>query len=192
MDTDRPKKPGGWVISRAVTPMLFSINTESQMSHYDDSKYKILQLQGMPPGVFGETYVVTVGIHTLGHYYKGEYHIITQRPEPLLESGTWRFEQAFAPIELLTVDLDFMVEESITFAQNHIYDRLIERAAELKADCLLTEQVVLKECAVRPFVGCWIRNTFNQQIVNLAQTTECTFLYRYLHALSQIRPIQQG
>lgn len=162
------------------------------MSHYDNSKYKILQLHGMPPGVFGETYVVAVGILTMEPYYKGEYHIITQRPEPLLVSGSWRYEQTSAPPELLTVDVDFMVEESITFARNHIYDRLTKRATELDADRLLAEQVILNECAARPFVGCWMRNTFNQQLIELAKGTECTSLYSYLQALRQIRPIEQG
>jgi hypothetical protein len=144
----------------------------ANMTHYDDSKCTILQLIGMPPGVFGETYVVAVGSHTSVPYYKGGYHVISQPPKPRLESGTWRFEQSFAPSEPLTVDLDLMIDESITLARNHLFDRLVERAAELKADRPQVEQIVLKECSADPVVSCWIRNVFNRQLVDLAHATD--------------------
>jgi len=160
---------------------------------YDDSKYKILELHGMPAGVFGTTYVVVVGIHTMDTYHKGEFHIITQRPSPQIESGKLSYDQSYAPEDQVAVNLDLMLEQSKIFAENRIYELLEARAEELNAPHILVEQEIdLQECPGRPFVGCRFRNVFDQQFTTLAKTTECKSLYSYLLAIRQIKPIERG
>ena len=151
---------------------------------------EILQLEGMPPAVFGETIVVAVGIHTSGPYFKGKYHILTQRASPPLQSGTWRFEQVLAPESLATVDLQFMLEHSVGYAESVLVDRLIARAAELKAERLLGERISLKRNVASPFVRMRLFGQFEAEVPELARRTECQGLHRYLSALSQVQPIE--
>jgi hypothetical protein len=158
---------------------------------YSDSRYKIFQLKGLPPGLFGETYAVAVGIHTSGQYFKGEYFVMTQLPNPALHKVTFRYSSTDVPEDLLTVDVDFMVEEAGNQAEIHLIDRLSERATELQRLELLSLHVQLIECAVRPFVGCWLRGQFHNQLREIASSTECTSLAAYINMVSQLPPFQR-
>jgi hypothetical protein len=160
------------------------------MPQYDDSEYKIFQLEGAPPALFGETYAIAVGIHTAGQHFKGEYFVLSQRPTPRLELQQWRFSAPDVQSEFLTVNLAFMVEESLNLARTHLINRLFARATELKAEHVLGLQIDLKECAARPFVGCWLRNLFHDQLTQVAQKTECRSLGTYLLALRQLHAIE--
>jgi hypothetical protein len=160
------------------------------MAHYEDSKYKILELTEMPPGVFGETYVIAVGIHTSGLHFKGEFYVLTQRPSFALAHGGWRFSQPPLSEVLPTVDLDFMMNESAESAQLRLVDRLLVRAEELNAPQLLSTQIKLIERQGRPFVGCRLRGMFSDQLSEVADTTECPSLHRYLEAVLQIQPVR--
>ena len=160
------------------------------MPQYEDSKYEVFQLSGLPPVVFGETVVIAVGIHTDGPYFKGEYHVLIQRPTATLHSGVWRFEQSDVPTDLLTVDTDFMLKESVLQAENFLADRLIARAGELNADRLLGERIALTK-ASHPFVRMKMYGQFEDQLNELPKRTDCGPLHRYLLALRQVGRVQQ-
>lgn len=160
---------------------------ETTMSLYPDSKFQFLQLESIPPGIFGETYVITVGIHTSGDYFKGESYVLTKRPEPRLHQERWRFSSTDVPPELLTVDIDFMLNEGRLFAENHLVDCLYQKAEQTKNAELLGVRVNLIECKNRPLVGCWIRNVFHDQIVEIKNTTECEGLSKYLSLLVSLK-----
>lgn len=157
------------------------------MTHYPDSKYKFFQLKSVPPGIFGETYVISVGVHTSGDYFKGESYVLTKKPEPQLHQDRWRFSASGVPPELLTVDLDFMLNEGCLFAENHLVDRLFQKADETKNAALLGVRVNLVECKASPLVGCWIRNVFHDQIIEIKNTTECESLAKYLSMLISLK-----
>ena len=150
------------------------------MTIYTDSKYKTFQLRGLPPGLFGETYVVATGICTGGDNYKVECFVITQRPKPALHTVAFPVVAGDVPNELLSVDLDFLVDEGRQQGENRIIDRLGELADELRRPDLLSLPVRLEECPGRPFVGCWLRGAFHEQIREVARTTECASLAKYL------------
>lgn len=157
------------------------------MTTYTDSRYKIFRVSGLPPGLFGLTYVVAVGIHTSGDYFKGEYHILTSRPPALHQDG-FRFSAAGVPADLLTVDLDFIVQEAVQQAQIFILDKIDEKATELKKPDLLALPVEFKE-SPSPFAGFRLRGEFEQQIVQIRSTTECEVLERYLGYVLQLKPV---
>lgn len=152
-----------------------------------DSKYKIYQPESLPPGLFGETYVVSVGMNTSGNYFKGECYVLTKRPKPNLYIKKWRFSATGVPPELVTIDVDFMLNEGRTFAENFLIDRLYEIAESKGNADLLGVRINLVECNARPFVGCWLRNEFHEQLIDLSQQTECESLSRYLDLVSQMK-----
>ena len=51
------------------------------------SKYTVYQLRGLPPGVFGESYVVVACDDSSTGEYRAEHHILTQRPQESLRSS---------------------------------------------------------------------------------------------------------
>lgn len=51
------------------------------MGVYAECKYMYFRLESIPAGVFGETYGVSVGIHTSGSHFKGEWYVLTKRPK---------------------------------------------------------------------------------------------------------------
>lgn len=156
------------------------------MATYESSDYKVYELQGMPPVVFGETYVVAVGINTSGPYFKGEYHIISQRPAPLAESFAWSFEHLEEAKPHLTADIPWIISESLYQAKGRLVDRLVQRAQELNAPNLLNAPVELRELAASPFAGCRIRGVFHPEMERVQRTTQSAALNRYLAALRQI------
>jgi hypothetical protein len=156
------------------------------MATYTDSKYKIFQLRAVPAGLFGETYVVATGIHKEGDNYSYETFVITQRPQPALSTAAFPVCASGVPEELLTIDLDFLVEEGRQQGENRIIDRLSELAEERNRPELLSLQVQLEECPGRPFVGCWMRGLFHDQIREIAHSTECASLAKYLSLVASI------
>jgi hypothetical protein len=46
----------------------------------ETSRYDIYTVRQLPPGMFGETYVVVTGVVIAEDDYIGEYFVLTQRP----------------------------------------------------------------------------------------------------------------
>lgn len=157
------------------------------MATYSDSRYKIYRASGLPPGLFGLAYVVAVGIHTSGDYFKGEYHIVTSRP-PALHQGGFRFSATGVPPDLLTVDLDFIVQEAVQQAEVFLLDRIEEKATELKKPDLLALPVDLKE-SPSPFAGFRLRGEFEREIEEIRSSTASEVLERYLGYVLQLKPV---
>ncbi|MBA3589940.1 hypothetical protein [Methylibium sp.] len=153
---------------------------------HDECEYKIYELRGMPPIIFGETYVIAVGIHTTGPYFKGEYHIFHQRPAATAESLGWTFEQSEDHQDVLTASVGWMIEESVNFAQSRLAEKLFQRAEELNAPQILGALLELRESKASPFGGCRIRGVFHEQMDEVLRATKCASLRRYFSALRQV------
>lgn len=153
------------------------------MARYGESQFRFYQLDRAPSGLFGETHVISVGIHTMGPNYKGEVYVLSQRSEPHFESAGWYFSAADIPEELATVDIDFMLEEGKQHAELLLIDRLERRAEELGNADILGCGLNLVENQVRPLVGCWVRGRFHEEMAEVYRATECSSLHRYLHML---------
>jgi len=151
---------------------------------YADSKYKIFRISDLPPGLFGLTYVVVVGIHTSGDYFKGEYYILTSRPQKLYQGG-FRMSAAGVPADLLVVDLNFIMQEAAQQAEIFMLDLIEEKATQLQKPDLMALPVNLKETS-SPFAGFRLRGEFEPEIVEIRQKTECETLERYLGYVLQL------
>lgn len=157
------------------------------MTLYPDSKYKFFQLENNAPGIFGETYVVAVGVNTSGPYFKGECYVLTKRPEPRLHHDKWRFSTTDIPPELLTVDNDFIIDEGRQFAETYLIDFLYQEAEQRNNSDLLGIRVNLIENKTSSLVNCWVRNVFHDQIIEIAKSTECESLSRYLTIVTSLK-----
>ncbi|MEJ8840468.1 hypothetical protein [Ramlibacter sp. AN1133] len=157
---------------------------------YPDSSYKIYRPKTLPPGLFGETYVIAVGIHTSSNYYKGELFVLTQRPSPRLVKGAFRFSATGVPPELLTVSVEFMLEQAMRQGEIHLIDRLEERAKELARPEILALHLELEECPASPLVSCWLRGQFRDELTDIWRATECASLESHLGLVAQLGGFQ--
>ena len=155
------------------------------MPHYSDSKYVIHEVNGLPAGVFGESYVVAVSSQAAPGSFHGETYVLTQRPQNAVTIERIECAQGDTPKAVITFDHEFMLEECLLAGRRLINVRLDGRAVEHNAPhvALLPYELKARE---RPFVGCWMRNLFHSQLRQICDTTECESLYRYLADVQQM------
>ena len=152
------------------------------------SKYTIYRLRGLPPGVFGEAYVVVATDIIYQSTFRAEHYILTQRPQESLRGGTLDIRKSDLPSELGIVDADFAIEEGLRQAEIDIVDMLEKRSIELSRQEIALMSFDLQECH-SPFVGCRMRGKFLKQISDIAESTKCSSLYQYLSLVQQVRVI---
>ena len=153
-----------------------------------DSSYKIYRLDTLPAGLFGENYVVTVALKAASHSYEGESYVFTQRPKPKLFIQKFTYSSKGVPSTLLSVDLNFIEEQARQVAEVHLIDKLQERAVKLHRPDLAALTIRLLDKQPRPFVGCWLRGAFHEEIKRAAAETRCRDLSVYLNAVATMHP----
>lgn len=148
-------------------------------------KYDIYTLRQLPPGMFGETYVVVTGVEIAENEYIGEYFVLTQRPAESLNWGSVSISGKSFPKELESVDIDFAMAEAHRQAEIDLQLLVEKRAAQLEREDLAYLPYELKKCA-SPFVGCWMRGRYTSQLMAIKDATKCPSLARYLNLLRQV------
>lgn len=154
------------------------------MALYSDSKYKIFEITGLPPGLFGSVYVVAVSIHTSGDYFRGEHYVLTAR-SLALHIEKFRFSSTDLPPDFLRVDLEFILQEAKEQSQIFFANELEKRAIELKRPDLVALPFALEEIS-SPFVGFRLRGEFENEIIQIRNETECEQLSIYLGHILKI------
>lgn len=160
------------------------------MPTFEQCSYKIYTLHGTPPGIFGETHVVTVGIHVQGLFFKGEYHILTERPQPRLDSYLWNVTKTGLHDEFFRISIAWALEESLNMARSRLAQRLGERADEVQNSSWLCASVDLREDAANPLPSCHLRGLYRPEMEELGRRTECHRLMQYLTVLRDLQGVQ--
>ena len=155
------------------------------------SKYSTYMLRGLPAGVFGEAYAIVSGTEVAQGEYRAEYFILTQRPGEALHIGAFDISGNSFPVELGTVDTDFAITEAYRQVEIDLLLLLEKRAAELGRPDLAYLPFELAQ-RPNPFVGCWMRGRFINQIKAVTDATKCPLLARYLGFLQQISVVRHG
>jgi hypothetical protein len=149
------------------------------------SKYTFYILRKLPPGVFGEAYVVVASANVTTGTWRAEHHILTQRPKECLHSGALIIDGRKLPAELGIVDAEFAIGEGLHQAEIDIIDLLEKRSIELDRPDVALMPFELKECQ-SPFVGCRMRGRFLKQLTDIGNSTKCPSLSRYMSLVQQI------
>lgn len=122
------------------------------------SKYTIYQLRGLPPGIFGKSYVVVACDDSLKGKFRAEHYILTQRPHESMQSGVLNMDNDL-PAELGIIDANFVISEGLRQAEIAIFELLGKMSIELDRRDIAILPFNLKECP-SPFVGCRMRGLF--------------------------------
>jgi len=152
------------------------------------SKYTVYQLRGLPPGVFGESYVVVACDDGFKGKFRAEHHILTQRPQESLRSGVLNINSDL-PAELGIIDADFVIGEGLRQAEITIFELMEKRSIELDRPDVALLPFDLKECP-SPFVGCRMRGRFLKQLEDIGKSTKCQALDRYMNLLQQVGVVE--
>ncbi|MRV70672.1 hypothetical protein GJ700_02930 [Duganella sp. FT92W] len=156
-----------------------------------DSKRLVFTLQGLPTGVFGETYVVVTGVELAPKHYLTEQFIFTQRPDEALDADSLEIDGRTLPDELETVDLDYVLREGVTQANANVLRMLERRASDLERPELAYGRYELVP-RPSPFVGCKMRGRFVPQLSEMKAKTQCPSFSRYLRLLEQVSVVSRN
>ncbi|MEG0214106.1 MAG: hypothetical protein RR679_14055 [Glutamicibacter sp.] len=151
-----------------------------------DRDYTVSRIDGLPAGVFGESYVVCAAYSLPNEAFRGEWYILTQRPKEALHHGTIEVSSKGVPSELGVVDIDFARAAALAQARLDLLDLLEKRSLEVKREDLAYLPFDLKQIA-SPLLGCWMRGRFNVQLTKVKDLTSATDLSTYLRLMQQVQ-----
>jgi len=154
------------------------------------SQYKVYMLQGLPAGVFGESYLIVTGTELRSKQFAAEYFVLTQRPKEAMHMNAVLIKGASFPEDLATVNCGFAMEEAYRLAEIDLGDLLETRATELQRPDVAYLPVRLKDYNAQ-LVGCWMRGLFSTQLMDIKDITKCDSLHRYLTLLQQVSKVQR-
>jgi hypothetical protein len=150
-----------------------------------DLDYTVYRIDGLPAGVFGESYVVCTGYKLSNDVFRGEWYILTQRPKEELNHGIIDVSSKGPPPELGVIDILFARAEALAQARINLLDLLEKRALEVKREELAYLPFDLKQIA-SPLLGCWIRGRFNAQLTQVECLTSAPNLTTHLRLMQQV------
>ena len=143
------------------------------------------QVQGLSASIFGEAYVVVNAIESSPGLFRREQFILTQRPTEAIKIDAFEINGRALPEELGKIDLDFVLDEGKTHAEDLVSLLLEHRANELGRPDLALVRFELSERPIS-FVGCKMRGRFVEQLTKMKETTKCVAFSFYLSLLDQV------
>jgi hypothetical protein len=146
---------------------------------------------GLPPGIFGEAYVVISVWQPSATSWMGEYNILTKRPHEHLFSDVVPFDTVGYPVELQPIDATYMEAEAILQAETHLILELEERASDAQFPELAYLPVKLERTNISP-VTLWVRNMFPAKFEDMANETESPALKSYLRVVMSLPKLTPG
>jgi hypothetical protein len=150
-----------------------------------DRDYMVYWINGLPAGVFGEAYVVCAAYALPNDVFKGEWYILTQRPQEELHQGMIEVSGTGLPPELGVIDVDFTRAEALSQARIDLLDLLEKRAKQVNREDLAYLPFELKNIQ-SPLLGCWMRGRFTSQLKQIKDITGAPNLHMYLSLLQQV------
>lgn len=150
-----------------------------------DRDYTVHCIDGLPPGIFGEAYVVCTAYALPDDVFRCEWYILTQRPEEELRRGTFEISGKDLPTELGVVDVNFARAEALSQARIDLLGLLENRAKQLNREDLSYLPFELKNIK-NPLLGCWMRGRFTSQLTEIKDITDAPNLKTYLTLLKQV------
>ncbi len=142
--------------------------------------------RAIPPILLGETYAVCAAVQYGSSRFVGQSYLITQRGVQSLEMRELKFTAPSLDIDGTLFDLDFTLREAEQQCHYLLNEKIAARAAELKRPELELTAVALTEASTRPFVGCWMRGLFHEQLRAIQITTYSWSLGSYLDAVCSL------
>ena len=136
------------------------------------------RLDGLPPSIFGETYVFISIWASDPNVLMSEYSILTSRPEELLAQTATTHDLSGRPPELPLYDEGAAEAEALRLAQICLEDE-IERRAIAEGRNEFTHSVRLTPCDLSP-VSLWALNTHPRAIREMLERTTSNGLRNFL------------
>lgn len=141
---------------------------------------------GLPPGLFGEAYVVISVWQPSVTQWKAEYNILTTRPNERLDSCVVEFDVSNYPSELESIDEAYMEAEAVRQAGIDLALKLEEQATASGRSELAYLPITLQRTKLSP-VTFWVRNLFPMKFADMATYTKSSDLSRYLRMVMGLK-----
>ena len=148
------------------------------------NKYVTYRVHHLPPGMFGEVFLIVTATSISVEKYIAEYFFLIQRPVESIYKSVINITDVYFPDESLCID--FSLDE--IYRQAEVKFRLLMegRAAELERPDIAYAVFEMAPCP-RPFVGCWMQGRFREQIAAMQRFTQCPSLASHLKLLKAVK-----
>jgi hypothetical protein len=152
------------------------------------TKPSTFTVQGLPPSIFRETYVV-ISVWKESTTWMAEYHILSKQPQEHLVTGLVEFDMKNYPPELDPIDAAYMEGEALRQAEIDLILALESRAVAAGRPELAYLPVGFKRADFSPVI-LWARRVFPNKIPDIVNTTKSPELKKYLQMVMSIQPIR--
>jgi hypothetical protein len=146
-------------------------------------------VSGLPPGIFGEAYVVISVWKPSATKWMAEYNILTTRPQENLDSCVVEFDVANYPPELESIDEAYMEAEAARQAQIDLELELGKRAIIVGRPEVAYLPLTLKRTKISP-VTLWVRNLLPMKFADMANQTKSSDLKKYLQMVMGLEKLK--
>jgi hypothetical protein len=150
-----------------------------------DRDYSVYRMNGLPAGLFGEAYVVCAGYDLPNEVFKGEWYILTQRPQEDLHHGSIEVSGEGLPSELGIIDVKFARAEALSQAKIELFQLIEQRTRQVNREDLAYLPFELQYIE-SPLLGCWMRGRFNSELTKIKELTGAPNLQTYLSLMQQV------
>ena len=147
------------------------------------------RVQGLPPGLFGEAYVVVSVWQPCTTTWMAEYNILTKGPHEHLVSCVVDFDIANYPPELDSIDEAYMEAEAARQAEIGLMLELETRATDSGRPELAYLPITLQPTKITP-VTLWVRNLFPVKFEDMANQTKSSDLKKYLRMVMTLQEMK--
>lgn len=146
-------------------------------------------VSGLPPGIFGEAYVVISVWKSSATEWMAEYNILTTRPQENLDSCVVVFDVENYPPELEPIDATYMEAEAVRQAQIDIELELERRATVVGRPEVAYLPIILQRTKISP-VTLWVRSLFPTKFAEMASQTRSSDLKNYLRMVMGLQKLK--
>lgn len=146
-------------------------------------------ISGLPPGLFGEVYVVISVWQPSKTLWMAEYNILTTRPQENLVNCVVEFDIANYPPELESIDEAYMEAEAARQAEIDLALELEKRAIASGRPELAYLPITLQPTKISP-VTLWVRNLFPVKFEDMANQTKSSDLKKYLGVVMGLQKLK--
>lgn len=146
-------------------------------------------VSGLPPGVFGEVYVVISVWKPTETEWLAEYNILNTYPKEMLDSRIVAFDVTNYPSDLEPIDETYMEAEAVRQAQIDLELELAKRATSLNRAEAAFFPIRLHETKISP-VTLWVRDLFPKKFVDMTNQTKSADLKKYLQMVMGLQKLR--
>lgn len=149
------------------------------------SKFSVFSVSPASPQFFGDIAIVVGASPDNGGRYKGESFVLIERgPRPLYHTRI-SVNAANVPSNVLSVDLDFVLDAALGAGKGDVAGLLNSRFEETKDWSLFAKPIEFQSVEPVHLARLWMMNRWQKEMRKIYDASECEALIEWLNTVKQ-------